>query len=282
MILDPLSKIKNSILCSLTESRLNFTYILVNGEWQVANDVSRCVSTSNWIRPIISCLPAWFRFAQCLRRYRDTKEAFPHLVNAGKYSTTFFVVIFSTLNAVYYDSESYNPFFYLWIISAVISSCYAYTWDIKMDWGLLDNNATENPVLRDEMVYSSFGYYYFAMLEDLALRFGWAISLSLTEMGYASGDLMTSILSPLEVFRRFVWNFFRLENEHLNNCGKFRAVRDISVAPIDASDQAQIMKMMEEPDGVYLVRKRKQGKKKTDKVPLLESIDEKKSLMKIK
>ena len=40
--------------------------------------------------------------------------------------------------------------------------------------------------------------------------------------------------------RRFVWNFFRLENEHLNNCGKFRAVRDISVAPIDASDQAEV------------------------------------------
>ena len=37
---------------------------------------------------------------QCLRRYRDTREAFPHLVNAGKYSTTFFVVIFSALNAL--------------------------------------------------------------------------------------------------------------------------------------------------------------------------------------
>ena len=28
--------------------------------------------------------------------------------------------------------------------------------------------------------------------------------------------------------RRFVWNFFRLENEHLNNCGEFRAVRNIA------------------------------------------------------
>ena len=54
------------------------------------------------------------------------------------------------------------------------------------------------------------------------LRFGWAVSLSLTEMGFSMwGDLITSVLSPLEVFRRFIWNFFRLENEHLNNCGKF-------------------------------------------------------------
>lgn len=52
-----------------------------------------------YIRPIVNCIPAWIRFAQCLRRYRDTKEAFPHLVNAGKYSTTFFVVALNTLRA---------------------------------------------------------------------------------------------------------------------------------------------------------------------------------------
>lgn len=28
-------------------------------------------------------LPAYFRFSQCLRRYRDSKEASPHLANAG-------------------------------------------------------------------------------------------------------------------------------------------------------------------------------------------------------
>jgi hypothetical protein len=64
-------------------------------------------------------------------------------------------------------------------------------------------------------VYSSPGYYYFAMAEDLLLRFGWTISLSLTEMGYDFGDTMVSILAFFEVFRRFVWNFFRLENEHV-------------------------------------------------------------------
>lgn len=48
-------------------------------------------------------------------------------------------------------------------------------------------------------------------------------------------------------YRRFVWNFFRLENEHLNNCGRFRAVRDISVAPIDSSDQTHILRLMDEP-----------------------------------
>lgn len=64
-------------------------------------DPSQCMENDFIIRPIVNCLPAWFRFAQCLRRYRDSKEMFPHLVNAGKYSTTFLVVIFGTLRNVY-------------------------------------------------------------------------------------------------------------------------------------------------------------------------------------
>lgn len=56
-----------------------------------------CNSYSYGVRAVIQCLPAWFRFIQCLRRYRDTKRAFPHLVNAGKYSTSFFVVTFAAL-----------------------------------------------------------------------------------------------------------------------------------------------------------------------------------------
>lgn len=57
----------------------------------------QCNENSFVTRSIVNILPAWFRFAQCLRRYRDSGDAFPHLVNAGKYSTTFFVVILSTV-----------------------------------------------------------------------------------------------------------------------------------------------------------------------------------------
>lgn len=59
-----------------------------------------CGSVSYGLTPVIACLPAWFRFAQCIRRYRDTRLVFPHIVNAGKYSTSFFVVLFSSLNTL--------------------------------------------------------------------------------------------------------------------------------------------------------------------------------------
>ncbi|XP_008472751.2 xenotropic and polytropic retrovirus receptor 1-like, partial [Diaphorina citri] len=183
-----------------------------------------------------------------------------HLANAGKYATTFFVVIFSFLNIeLTKRGHPSNMFFYLWILSSIISSCYSYMWDIRMDWGLFDDNTGEYTLLRDEIVYSSTTYYYVAIIEDFILRFGWALSLSLTEMGYIHGDLMVSVLSPLEVFRRFIWNFFRLENEHLNNCGKFRAVRDISVAPIDSSDQTLILRMMDDHNGVINRHRQKQS-----------------------
>ncbi|XP_016956254.1 xenotropic and polytropic retrovirus receptor 1 [Drosophila biarmipes] len=221
---------------------------------------SHCVEYVSLLHPIVAILPAYFRFAQCIRRYRDTKESFPHLVNAAKYATSFFVVIFAhkyhTTTDTYPLSKE-NPWFYCWITAAIFSSCYAYTWDIKMDWGLFDSKAGDNRFLREEIVYSSTWFYYFGIIEDLILRFSWTLSMSLIEAGYIEGDVMMTILSPLEVFRRFIWNYFRLENEHLNNVGKFRAVRDISVAPLDCSDQTTILRMMDETDGVV---NRRRGK----------------------
>ncbi|XP_078040907.1 solute carrier family 53 member 1 [Augochlora pura] len=270
-------------LNSLHTVFLDFQYFVCfyvqNSSWTSVTDAETCIMRELSMRPFVACLPAWFRFAQCLRRYRDTKETFPHLVNAAKYATSFFVVVFSYLhltNAKYYVMSTENPYFYLWITASIMSSCFAYTWDVKLDWGLFDNNAGENKFLREEIVYSSPYYYYFAIIEDFILRFGWAFSLSLTEMGYVHADLMVSIVAPLEVFRRFIWNFFRLENEHLNNCGKFRAVRDISVAPVDCSDQTQILRMMDATDGV-VNRKRKQ--KLAEKVKPLRALSKGESLL---
>ncbi|KAI5612647.1 xenotropic and polytropic retrovirus receptor 1-like, partial [Silurus asotus] len=220
-----------------------------------------CNTYSYGVRAVIQCLPAWFRFVQCLRRYRDTKRAFPHLVNAGKYSTTFFVVTFAALYKTHKakDHSDTTIFFYLLIASYIINSCYTLIWDLKMDWGLFDRNAGENTLLREEIVYPQKAYYYCAILEDVILRFAWTVPLSLGVLSFNHSilDVLSTVLAPLEVFRRFVWNFFRLENEHLNNCGEFRAVRDISVAPLNADDQTLLEQMMDQEDGV----RNRQGKK---------------------
>ncbi|XP_037933725.1 xenotropic and polytropic retrovirus receptor 1-like [Teleopsis dalmanni] len=253
----------NSIVPAFLDIPFVLCFFSQNPTWHKTGGSGRfCIEDISIARPIVAILPTYFRFAQCIRRYRDTKEAFPHLMNAAKYATSFFVVIFSykfQTTGDYYTHSKDNPWFYCWILAAIVSSCYAYTWDIKMDWGLFDAKAGDNKFLREEIVYSSTWFYYFGIIEDLILRFAWTVSMSLIEAGYIEGDVMVTILSPLEVFRRFIWNYFRLENEHLNNCGKFRAVRDISVAPMDCSDQTTILRMMDEEDGVV----NRRGKTKT-------------------
>lgn len=209
-----------------------------------------CSSNIYFIRPFISMMPALIRFFQCLRRYRDTRLMFPHLANAGKYSTTIFVVIFGTLNTWYQkiSLDLKSPFFYLWVLAYIISFCYTYTWDIKMDWGLLDRNAKENKGLRDELVYGRKWCYFAAMVEDFVFRLAWVLNVSLA--GVTSSEVLTCITAPMEVVRRFLWNYFRLENEHVNNCGQFRAVRDISVKPLKKGDFEVVENYMKEPDGV--------------------------------
>ncbi|XP_065090148.1 solute carrier family 53 member 1 [Ochlerotatus camptorhynchus] len=264
----------NSIVPAFLDVQYLICFYSTITNWNHAENPNKCIENSLWIRTIVAMLPAWFRMAQCLRRFRDSRDAHPHLANAAKYSTSFFVVAFSSLTQAtrdQYEKNTDNPWFYLWIIASIVSSCYAYTWDIKMDWGLFEAKANDNKFLRDEVVYSSNWFYYFAIVEDLILRFGWTLSMSLIEMGYVDREIIVSILSPLEVFRRFIWNYFRLENEHLNNCGNFRAVRDISVAPMDCSDQTTILRMMDEEDGVRNPRtvKKMNAKKKTEQRLLL-------------
>lgn len=52
------------------------------------------------------------------------------------------------------DYRQNSVFFYFWLGAAVVNSCYTYTWDIKMDWGLMDKKAGENRFLREEVVYA--------------------------------------------------------------------------------------------------------------------------------
>lgn len=81
-------------------------------------------------------------------------------------------------------------------------------------------------------------FYCFGIVEDLIFRCVWTLNISVGDAGASilEGLYLGTILGVVEVGRRFFWNFFRVENEHLNNCGQFRVIRDISVHPIDLRD----------------------------------------------
>ncbi|KAI3389955.1 hypothetical protein SNEBB_008008 [Seison nebaliae] len=229
----------NSLVSVFVDFQFFVCFYSIEVSWLSSSSSStgKCSGIVYGIKSIFQCLPAWFRFAQCLRRYYDTKQAFPHLVNAGKYSTTFLVILMSSIlteTSKDSDHSRRNAALYLLIIARIVSSIYTYTWDVKMDWGLLDTNQKDNTFLREQIVYEYKSYYYISIVGDLILRFSWISQMPFyfLSYNYMNKDVLDTILILLEVTRRFVWNFFRLENEHLNNCGMFRAVRDISIMPI--------------------------------------------------
>lgn len=78
---------------------------------------------------------------------------FQHLYFKGIYNQIYKLNFFLFPGKYTFTSE--NPYFYLWVLCYILSSCYAYTWDIKMDWGLFDKKAGDNKYLREEIVYSS-------------------------------------------------------------------------------------------------------------------------------
>ena len=51
------------------------------------------------------------------------------------------------------------------------------------------------------------------------------------------------------MIRRFIWNFFRLENEHLNNTGEFRVMRNIRVSSEKKDHFKDLVRIMNFKDG---------------------------------
>ncbi|KAF9433619.1 hypothetical protein BGZ76_009203 [Entomortierella beljakovae] len=211
---------------SLTYSIEQFEFAICAYSHKWNNDFGlTCVTKNIWFTPFLIALPAWFRFLQCLRRYNDTHEWFPHLVNAGKYSASL-ITIFVNFTYRYYDT---GPLKVAYLCLAIFTSIYTFVWDIYMDWGLFrfgknGGGAHGHPFLRQELVYSKVWVYYLAIVLDLIGRFAWGFRFIPTSLGPI---VVPFILALLEVLRRWMWNFFRLENEHLNNCGQFRAIKDI-------------------------------------------------------
>ncbi|KAI3649667.1 hypothetical protein MP228_005299 [Amoeboaphelidium protococcarum] len=173
--------------------------------------------------PAINLLPSWIRFLQCLRRWYDTRLAFPHLVNGGKY----FVAMLTGWLSMIYNQNRTTATLTIWIISTILTTCYAYNWDILMDWGFFAKGS-KNKYLRNDLFYEHKWVYYFAIVSNFFLRISWVWQVSVGLWGQ-SIDIRALLyaLALMEILRRFQWNFFRMENEHLNNCGQFRAIKEI-------------------------------------------------------
>ncbi|KAK9370928.1 EXS family-domain-containing protein [Lipomyces kononenkoae] len=208
------------IFCSLTYSLSNaeLFFCLYGQDW---TNAPRCGSSRSRVMGFLNALPPIWRFFQCWRRYFDTRNWFPHLANAGKYSFTIATAV--VLSVWRIDRINTNRDVY--VLFASINAIYSTFWDLFMDWSLFQPNS-KYPLLRDELGFHNPWYYYTAMVIDVLLRLDWIFYVVFPVQLQQSAAL-SFLIALLEVVRRFVWIFFRMENEHCTNVGRFIASRDM-------------------------------------------------------
>jgi hypothetical protein len=181
----------------------------------------------------MTTLPGIWRALQCIRRYWDTGNKFPHLLNCGKYFAT--ILFYATLSVYRIDQKHTTKAAF--IAFAIINSIYTSFWDIYYDWSLGDPHA-KHPFLRKELGYKKIWWYYAAMAIDPILRFNWVMYLVIP-LQLQHSAITSFCVSLSEIFRRGMWSLFRVENEHCTNVGRFRASRDVPL-PYDVPPSPEV------------------------------------------
>lgn len=190
-----------------------------------------------FIVPLILIFPSIIRFRQCLIEFFRVRVSAPerdstgwqYLGNALKYSTTWPVVGLATA------SRNYDPVTSSFGLSEAalerllsfflfINSSYCFYWDVTKDWDLtLLSQARNNPEypygLRRHRHFPSDTLYYAAIAVNLLLRFSWVWPISTHFQWLKDRESGIFILMTLEVVRRWVWIFFRVEAEWVRNNG---------------------------------------------------------------
>ncbi|KAH6821915.1 phosphate 1 [Perilla frutescens var. hirtella] len=170
---------------------------------------------------VISFAPYYWRAMQCARRWFDECNV-DHLANLGKYVSAM-VAAGARLT---YARQPSQLWMIIVLVTSVIATVYQLYWDFVKDWGLF-NAKSKNPLLRDDLILKKRGIYYASIALNFVLRVAWVETVMKFNTGMFESRLIDFLLASLEVIRRGHWNYYRLENEHLNNVGKFRAVKTV-------------------------------------------------------
>lgn len=190
-----------------------------------------------YIVPLVIAWPYLIRFRQCcieflrVKRTNDRTGRFDpsigwggvHLANALKYSTAFPVIILSAMQRSPQPSKfgmSEATLFRLWMASVFVNSAYSFYWDVARDWDLhlfSSKYERDNPEypwgLRRHRWFHAKEFYYAAIVVDGMLRCTWSFKLSphLDHFNDLEGGIF--LMEALEVLRRWIWIFFRVETE---------------------------------------------------------------------
>ncbi|ESQ32597.1 hypothetical protein EUTSA_v10005314mg [Eutrema salsugineum] len=170
----------------------------------------------------VAIIPYWFRLAQCIRRLVEEKDKM-HGLNGLKYLSTILAVVARTI----FETKRGTYWLTVAVTTSSIATLFNTYWDIFKDWGLMNRNS-KNPWLRDKLLVPYKSIYFIVMVVNVVLRLAWMQTvLGIKEAPFLHQRALVAVIASLEIVRRGIWNFFRLENEHLNNVGKYRAFKSV-------------------------------------------------------
>ncbi|KAG6517295.1 hypothetical protein ZIOFF_020680 [Zingiber officinale] len=221
-------------LCSQVPMLRNMEFVTcyyITGSYRT-QDYGYCMRSKHFkdLSYAVSFLPYYWRAMQCARRWFDEGET-SHLVNLGKYVSA----MLAAGAKVAYEKENNIGWLLLVVVVSSAATVYQLYWDFVKDWGLLQLDS-KNPWLRSELILRRKYVYYISMGLNLVMRLAWLQTVLHYNFGNVDYRVTSFFLAALEVIRRGQWNFYRLENEHLNNAGKFRAVKTVPL-PFHEVDQ---------------------------------------------
>ncbi|KAL5722933.1 hypothetical protein ACHQM5_006390 [Ranunculus cassubicifolius] len=170
---------------------------------------------------IVATIPYWLRLLQCLRRLYEEKDPMQGY-NGLKYFSTIVAVLIRTA----YSRKRGQVWWILAFITSSIATVFGTYWDLVCDWGLLQRHS-QNPWLRDKLILPCKSVYFGVMVLNVVLRFAWLQTILDFQVSFLRSQTLIAIMASLEIIRCGIWNFFRLENEHLNNVGKYRAFKSV-------------------------------------------------------
>lgn len=211
-----------SFVTPLKDLEYTFCYYISRIQDSNNNHPKQCYQNTFIIGFMAAFVPVFYRMVQCSRSLYNKKKLIDwDLANFFKYFFTLMVAIFSYLLGT---DPSNNIYLAIWIANAAISTIYSYSWDLKMDWGLLQPGS-KNKYLRDKLIYPRKRMYYFIIIINLFLRLSWVFTISpgLVKK-IMRPELFTLLTGSLEMFRRAMWNLIRVEKEFIANSENYQVL----------------------------------------------------------
>ncbi|KAJ6627864.1 EXS family-domain-containing protein [Mycena sp. CBHHK59/15] len=208
--------------CSLVFTLSNLYLVVCLYVEGFSSNWRQCGSTSRFwpLSFVLAILPFLVRLVQSIKRYVDSGLT-THLINGGKYGSG---IVSYLCYFIWRHKGHHGPSLVVWCFFNVIYSTYALSWDFLMDWSILRLHV-QYPLLRKEIVYTNHIYlYYLAILSNTLIRFIWVIYIPTRGPDIT---LRTFIVASFEMLRRWQWNFYRVENEHLGNVDQYRVTREV-------------------------------------------------------